>query len=152
MCDQKPKTGGTSGVGTAYPSGASRFTPGFQRSSFTLSLVLCVCFVNRCLSFCTFSVGHCAVCPLRNLITLWYLQTLLKAVQLLKYTAVIQILLIMIKHLDHSLESQALGSRIFFLKIKISYLQCMFNFSAPWQVLLLFQAILTFSKTFLYTI
>ena len=28
----------------------------------TLSLVLCVCFVDRCLSFCTFSFGHCAVC------------------------------------------------------------------------------------------
>jgi hypothetical protein len=28
----------------------------------TRSLVLCVCFVDRCLSFCTFSVGHCVVC------------------------------------------------------------------------------------------
>jgi preprotein translocase subunit SecG len=60
------------------------------------SLVLCVCFVDRCLSFCTFSFGHCVVCssstygfwllfgifwPLccmfffdvRILITLWYL-------------------------------------------------------------------------------
>jgi hypothetical protein len=25
----------------------------------TRSLVLCVCFVDRCLSFCTFSLGHC---------------------------------------------------------------------------------------------
>jgi hypothetical protein len=25
----------------------------------TRSLVLCVCFVDRCLSFCTFSFGHC---------------------------------------------------------------------------------------------
>jgi hypothetical protein len=38
------------------------------------SLVLCVCFVDRCLSFCPFSIGHCVVCPLRILITLWYLQ------------------------------------------------------------------------------
>ena len=29
----------------------------------TRSLVLCVCFVDRCLSFCTFSFGHCVVCP-----------------------------------------------------------------------------------------
>jgi hypothetical protein len=29
----------------------------------TLSLVLYVCFVDRCLSFCTFSFGHCVVCP-----------------------------------------------------------------------------------------
>jgi hypothetical protein len=28
----------------------------------TRSLVLCVCFVDRCLSFCTFSFGHCIVC------------------------------------------------------------------------------------------
>jgi hypothetical protein len=29
----------------------------------TQSLVLCVCFVDRCLSICLFSFGHCAVCP-----------------------------------------------------------------------------------------
>ena len=28
------------------------------------SLVLCVCFVERCLSFCIFCFGHCVVCPL----------------------------------------------------------------------------------------
>ena len=28
----------------------------------TRSLVLCVCFVDLCLSFCTFSFGHCVVC------------------------------------------------------------------------------------------
>jgi hypothetical protein len=28
----------------------------------TWFLVLYVCFVNRCLSFCAFSFGHCAVC------------------------------------------------------------------------------------------
>ena len=37
--------------------------------------------------------------------------------------------------------AQALGSRIFYIfkkKIKISYLEGMFNFRAPWHVLLLF--------------
>jgi hypothetical protein len=29
----------------------------------TRSLVLCVCYVDRCLSFCPFSFGHCVVCP-----------------------------------------------------------------------------------------
>ena len=29
----------------------------------TRSLVLYVCFVDRCLSFCTVSFGHCVVCP-----------------------------------------------------------------------------------------
>ena len=47
--------------------------------NFTRSLFLCVCFVERCLSFCTFSFGHCVVCsssihgfwlPLRYLHTL----------------------------------------------------------------------------------
>ena len=28
----------------------------------TRSFVLCVCFVDRCLSLCTFSFGHCVVC------------------------------------------------------------------------------------------
>jgi hypothetical protein len=28
----------------------------------TRSLVLYVCFVDRCLSFCTFSFGHCVGC------------------------------------------------------------------------------------------
>jgi hypothetical protein len=44
------------------------------------SLVLYVCFLNRCLSFCTFSFGHCVVCSssiYRFWLTLWYLQTLL---------------------------------------------------------------------------
>ena len=31
--------------------------------SYNISLVLCVCFVDRCLSFCTFTFGHCVVCP-----------------------------------------------------------------------------------------
>jgi hypothetical protein len=34
------------------------------------SLVLCVCFVNHCLTFCTFSFGHCVVLyDIRILIT-----------------------------------------------------------------------------------
>ena len=36
-----------------------------------------------------------------------------------------------------SVFSQAPGSRIFFF-IKISYLECMFNFRTPWHVLLIF--------------
>ena len=31
-------------------------------SGVTQSLVLYVCFVDHCLSFCTFSFGHCVVC------------------------------------------------------------------------------------------
>jgi len=34
------------------------FTPVFSGLRFTQTLVLCVCFVDRCLSFCTFSFGH----------------------------------------------------------------------------------------------
>jgi hypothetical protein len=54
--------GATSGAGTAYPSGAPEFTPGFSGVRVTRSLVLYVCFVDRCLSFCAFSFGHCVVC------------------------------------------------------------------------------------------
>ena len=35
--------------------------PVFSGVRVTRSLVLCVCFVNRCLSFCTFSFGHWVV-------------------------------------------------------------------------------------------
>ena len=46
----------------------------------TRSLNVYVCFVDRCLSFCTFSFGHCVVCS--SLIygfwlPLWYFQALL---------------------------------------------------------------------------
>jgi hypothetical protein len=40
---------------TAHPFGAPEFTPVFSRVRVTRSLVLYVCFVDRCLSFCTFS-------------------------------------------------------------------------------------------------
>jgi hypothetical protein len=42
------------------------------------SLVLCVCFVDRCLSFCLLSFGHCVVCSSSMYgfwLLLWYLQT-----------------------------------------------------------------------------
>jgi hypothetical protein len=47
----------------------------------TRSLVLCLCFVDRCLSFCPFSFGHCVVCFSSIYgfwLPLWYLQTLIK--------------------------------------------------------------------------
>jgi hypothetical protein len=44
-------TDATSGTGTAYPSGAPEFTPVFSGFRVTRSLALCVCFVDRCLSF-----------------------------------------------------------------------------------------------------
>ena len=36
--------------------------PVFSGVRVTRYLVLCVCFLNRCLSFCIFSSGHCVVC------------------------------------------------------------------------------------------
>jgi hypothetical protein len=47
-------TGATNGGRTAYPFGAPGFTPVFGGVHVTRFLVLCVCFVDRCLSFCTF--------------------------------------------------------------------------------------------------
>ena len=37
-------------------------TPVVSGVRVTRSLVVYVCFVDRCLSFCTFSFGHCVVC------------------------------------------------------------------------------------------
>jgi hypothetical protein len=56
----------------------------FMRSSSLLStkgsLVLCVCFVDRCLSFCPFSFSHYVVWPSSIYgfwLPVWYLQTFL---------------------------------------------------------------------------
>ena len=54
-------TGVTSGAGTAFPSGGPEFTPVFSEVPVTLDF--CVCFVDRCLSFRTFSFGHGIFCP-----------------------------------------------------------------------------------------
>ena len=53
--------------------------PVFSGVRLTRSLLLCVCFVDRCLSFCTFSFDHCVVCPSSIYgfwLHLWYLQIL----------------------------------------------------------------------------
>jgi hypothetical protein len=55
-------------------------SPVFSGVRVIWSLVLCVCFVDRCLSFCTFSFDHCVFCSSSNYgfwLPLWYLQTLL---------------------------------------------------------------------------
>ena len=44
------------------PSGARSSSPVFSGDRDTRSLVLYVCFVDRCLYFCPFSFGHCVVC------------------------------------------------------------------------------------------
>jgi hypothetical protein len=38
-------------------------SPVYSRVSATRSVVLCVCFVDRCLFFCPFSLSHCVVSP-----------------------------------------------------------------------------------------
>jgi hypothetical protein len=57
-----------------------RSPPVFSAVRVTRSLVLYVCFVDRCLSFCTLTFGHCVVCSSSIhgfWLPLWYLQTLL---------------------------------------------------------------------------
>jgi hypothetical protein len=54
--------------------------PIFSEVRVTRSLVLYVCFVDRCLSFCIFSFGHCVVYSSSIYgfrLPLWILQTLL---------------------------------------------------------------------------
>ena len=70
-------TGATSGAGTAYPSGATEFILVFIRVRVTRSLVLCVCFVDGCLSFYTFLAILLSVLRLTDSdYPHWYLQTL----------------------------------------------------------------------------
>jgi hypothetical protein len=52
------------------------------------SVLVIICFVDRCLSFCTFSFDYCVVCSsliYRLWLPLWYLQTLLVPLNSLKY-------------------------------------------------------------------
>ena len=51
-------------------------TPVFSGVRVTRSLVLCACFVDRCLSFCTFSFAHGVFCSSIYGLPLWYIQTL----------------------------------------------------------------------------
>ena len=46
----------------------------------TRSLVLRECFVDRCLSLCTSSFGHCVVCS-SSIYEFWYHQTLLLVIR-----------------------------------------------------------------------
>jgi len=57
--------------------------PVFSGVCVTRSLVLYVCFGDRCLSFCNFSFGQCVVCSSSMYgfrLPLWYLQTLLSTI------------------------------------------------------------------------
>ena len=58
----KSTMGATSGAGTATLPEYLSSPPVFSGVRVTRSLVLCVCFVDRCLSFCPFSFGHCVIC------------------------------------------------------------------------------------------
>jgi hypothetical protein len=52
----------------------------------TRSLVLHICFVDRCLSHCTFYFGNCLICSSSIYgfwLSLWYLQTLLNRVNVI---------------------------------------------------------------------
>jgi hypothetical protein len=52
----------------------------FSGVRITRFLVLYICFADRCLSFCTFSFGHCAVCSSSVYgfwLSLWYTQPFL---------------------------------------------------------------------------
>ena len=58
-----------------------RSPPIFTGARVTRSLVLYACFVDRCLSICTLSSGHCIVCSSSIYgfwLSLWYPQTVLK--------------------------------------------------------------------------
>jgi hypothetical protein len=90
VCIYINTTGATSGAGTAYPSGAPGFNPGFSGIRVTRALVLCVCFVDRWLSFCPFSFGHCIVCDVQHfavLLSCVYCFVCLRPVSCVPYVA-----------------------------------------------------------------
>jgi hypothetical protein len=68
ICNQI-NTSTTSGTGATYLSRAPEFTPVFSGVCVTRSLVLCVCFVDHCLSFCHFLPLCCPSFDLQILIT-----------------------------------------------------------------------------------
>ena len=72
----------TRGAGTAYPSGAHEFIPGFQWGSCS-SIFIFLCGVLQIVvcPFVLFSFIHCVVCRYTAFdYTLWYLQTFLKQI------------------------------------------------------------------------
>ena len=82
-------TDGTSGAGTAYPSGAPELTPRFQRGSCCaiFGLICNVIKIVVCPFLAIYSWSLCCLSfELRILITLWDLQTILnyKHIWLLK--------------------------------------------------------------------
>ena len=91
----------------------------------TRSLVLCACFVDRCLSFCPFSFGHCVVCPsiYGFWLPLWYLRPVANHWQTLSHNVVSS---------THRLSG--IRTRDF-----ISYrhwsIVLPHNYSRPWQIL-----------------
>ena len=72
-------TGATSRAGIALSLPEHMSSPALISGvRVTRSLVLCLCFLDRCLSFFTFSFNHCVICSLIYgfWLPLWYLQTL----------------------------------------------------------------------------
>ena len=64
----------------------------FCQISYSRSLAACECFVDSCLSFCTFSFGHYVVCSFsiyELCLPLWYCQSLLKITKLVPHLMVI---------------------------------------------------------------
>ena len=53
----------TTGVTSVSPPEHLSSPPVISGFPVTRSLILCVCFVDRCLSFCLFSFDYCVICP-----------------------------------------------------------------------------------------
>jgi hypothetical protein len=83
VCNYINTTDATRRAGTANLSRVHEFTFGFNCVRVTRSLVLCGWFVDRCLSWCTFSFGQCVVysSSIYGLcVPFWYLQNILTIV------------------------------------------------------------------------
>jgi hypothetical protein len=96
--------------------------PVFRGVRVSRTLVLYVCFVDRCLSFYLFSFGHCVVCSSSIYgfwLTLWYLQTLVITKDLLSFKCYLYENKDLIFILCTLMQKE-----LFFLIVKIVYLSC----------------------------
>jgi len=82
-------TDGTSGAGTAYPPATLEFTPCFSGVRVTRPLVLCVCFVDHCLSFFFWALCYLFFFDLRIMITPLVSSTHLSSLENLVITFII---------------------------------------------------------------
>ena len=123
--------------------------PVFSGVHVTRSLVLYVCFAYRCLSFCTFSFGHCVVCSSSIygfVLPLWYLQTLLDYHQCLNVLFIISYLKLFLHSCGEQIQTIVSADFLQCYRKVVAGCKLSFWFHANWFAvcLLLVSAVIVF--------